>query len=118
MDTNYTKNMAYPRTWEARPKTLLHEPEQFPDHSNGDFFEGTTIQLSDAEKIEMLNWILSHFHLIDVTVRATFCDDRDVPAVGFGHIDVVRPGRPWNMRGGHREGLVEAIRKEMEKSRA
>jgi len=62
----------------------------------------------------MLDWLLDNLHLITVNIYALYCDEQETPSAGFQSLHVVENGRPWNIKGNHRENLIEAIRAKMD----
>ena len=71
----------------------------------------------EAEERTMLNWLIDHLHLIKVNTHAAYCNKRKRPSAAFQSLEVCHMGRHWNIRGGSRKRLIEAIRLEMERGR-
>ena len=62
----------------------------------------------------MLSWMLDNLHLMTVNIYALYCDDQETPSAGFQSLHIVENGRPWNIKGDHRENLIAAIRAKMD----
>lgn len=63
---------------------------------------------------QMLDWMLDNLHLMTVNIYALYCDEQETPSAGFQSLHVVENGRPWNIKGNHRENLIAAIRAKMD----
>ena len=74
----------------------------------------TNAPKTNSDSSQMLDWMLDNLHLMTVNIYALYCDEQETPSAGFQSLHVVGNGRPWNIKGNHKENLIAAIRAKMD----